>query len=120
MGNTERASVEPASTSGTAEDSLLMQTSSLIQLAKATLLYKRFRVVLKDGRVLTGDFHCMDREGNVVLGNSYVHLKGGQGTHEDRRMGLVLIPPSHRVSVEVEAMPREVESLQQLLKPQAA
>lgn len=47
-----------------------------MQQAKQQLLYKRLKAVLKDGRVLTGDFHCMDREGNVILSNTFVHPNG--------------------------------------------
>ena len=29
------------------------------------------KVVVKDGRVLTGDFLCIDKQGNLILGNTY-------------------------------------------------
>lgn len=29
------------------------------------------KVVVKDGRVLIGDFLCIDKQGNLILGNTY-------------------------------------------------
>lgn len=31
----------------------------------------RMQVVVKDGRVLIGDFLCIDKQGNLILGNTY-------------------------------------------------
>lgn len=29
------------------------------------------KVVVKDGRILVGDFLCIDKQGNLILGNTY-------------------------------------------------
>lgn len=32
------------------------------------------KVVVKDGRVLIGDFLCIDKQGNLILGNTYQQI----------------------------------------------
>lgn len=47
-------------------------SSSKPAVAKATqLLGRRFRVTLPTGRVLTGDFQCLDKQGNLILSNAH-------------------------------------------------
>lgn len=29
------------------------------------------KVVVNDGRILVGDFLCIDKQGNLILGNTY-------------------------------------------------
>lgn len=37
------------------------------------------QIQVKDGRVLVGDFTCLDKEGNIILTNTYEHMQlGGQ------------------------------------------
>ena len=33
------------------------------------------QVQVKDGRVLVGDFTCIDKQGNIILVNTYEHLQ---------------------------------------------
>lgn len=33
------------------------------------------QVQVKDGRVLVGDFSCLDRLGNIILSNTYEHMQ---------------------------------------------
>eukprot|EP00803_Ostreobium_quekettii_P001474 evm.model.scf_100EXC.5 EVM.evm.TU.scf_100EXC.5 scf_100EXC:42726-44154(-) len=82
------------------------------------LLYKRLRVRVKDGRVLIGEFHCIDHAGNIILANTYEELLGSPGTAvtQDRFLGLVMVPPNIRTECHVEAMPNEVDYLKELVR----
>ena len=33
------------------------------------------QVVVKDGRVLIGEFLCIDKQANLILGNTYQHVQ---------------------------------------------
>ncbi|KAI3433568.1 hypothetical protein D9Q98_003379 [Chlorella vulgaris] len=74
----------------------------------AVLLHKRCKVQVKDGRVLVGDFSCLDRLGNIILSNTYEHMQLNGEMHE-KVMGQVLVPASHRVSCEFAALPCDDE-----------
>ncbi len=47
------------------------------------------------GRVFTGEFQALDKQGNLVLGHAVEHI--GSDT---RSVGMVLVPPKQRLSVE--------------------
>jgi small nuclear ribonucleoprotein (snRNP)-like protein len=34
----------------------------------------RVQVVVKDGRVLLGELNCLDKQGNIILANTYEQL----------------------------------------------
>ena len=129
---------EAPSTSGQASE----ERSPLAKSA-AKLLYKRFKVramrhylthkrnnngsqcssisinflqiQVRDGRVLIGDFTCIDKQGNIIL-NQTVEQYESNGKLEEKVLGQVLIPATQRVSCECEVVTAEKESIESLLE----
>ena len=62
-------------------------------------------MTLKDGRVLMGDFQCLDKQGNLILGNTFETVTTSSGKQEDRHMGVVLVPFHYQTNVELQARP---------------
>ncbi|EFJ50931.1 hypothetical protein VOLCADRAFT_116657 [Volvox carteri f. nagariensis] len=83
------------------------------------LLYRRFRVTLVSGRVLEGDFTCLDRQGNIILSNTFEQVTTAPG-REGRHMGLVLVPTNQQQKVELQATLEEEMSMLQLVESYAA
>lgn len=81
------------------------EREALVQARK--LLYKRFKVVVKDGRVLIGEFLCIDKQANLILGNTYQQVQG----EKERPIGQVLVPALQRKSCHVEVMPHEQQQV---------
>ncbi|CAM6122065.1 unnamed protein product [Calypogeia fissa] len=102
------------------------------------LLFRRLRVGVEDSRVFVGKFHCLDKQGNLILydtveyrqispspspppstGDDGGRSSGGSGvvdvdegaTTEQRSLGLVLIPARCRTSCHVECSLHEQFSL---------
>lgn len=50
------------------------------------------QVNIKDGRVLIGNFHCLDKQGNLILVNTCEEVKAN-GFPFERCLGMVMIPP---------------------------
>lgn len=72
------------------------------------LLYRRLKVGVEDGRLFVGKFHCLDKQGNIILYDT-VEFRNGPGSGdvgsapvEQRGLGLVLIPARCRTSCLVE------------------
>ena len=105
-----------------------------------SLLHKKIRVSLNDGRFVIGSFQCIDSRGNMIVGNALEIRKratydgdesvedsmmmdidvGGGGTATarpaagqwmERYVGLVIIGKHQRQSVKVKATRDEIESL---------
>jgi small nuclear ribonucleoprotein (snRNP)-like protein len=85
-------------------------TKPLVKKARK-LLYRRLRVGVEDGRVFVGRFHCLDKQGNIILYDTlelrYVPGPSGAALNEpppveQRSLGLVLIPSRCRTSCSVE------------------
>ena len=36
---------------------------------------RHMQIQVKDGRVLVGDFTCMDKQGNIILTNTFEHMQ---------------------------------------------
>ncbi|KAL4426797.1 hypothetical protein ABPG77_006583 [Micractinium sp. CCAP 211/92] len=90
------------------------QRSPLAEQA-AELLHKRCKIRVKDGRVLVGDFTCVDRQGNIILTNTYEVMMLNGRPHE-KLMGQVLVPATHRQTCEFQAAnPEHAAALRQLL-----
>ncbi|KAG0628708.1 hypothetical protein M758_1G046700 [Ceratodon purpureus] len=72
------------------------------------LLYRRLKVGVEDGRVFVGKFHCLDKQGNIILYDTveFRNVPGsgdvGVAPVEQRGLGLVLIPARCRTSCHVE------------------
>jgi len=70
---------------------------SMTQKVKG-FLEKPMRVMLIDGRVVTGNFQCLDRETNIILSNAieYYDVKEDLNLEADlvssRHLGLTVIP----------------------------
>ena len=72
------------------------------------LLYRRLKVGVEDRRVFVGKFHCLDKQGNIILYDT-VEFRNVPGSGEvgavpveQRGLGLVLIPARCRTSCHVE------------------
>jgi hypothetical protein len=57
-------------------------------------------VTLLDGRILQGDFQCLDKDGNLIMSSTYETVGTSLGIPNDRFMGTVLIPGSFRTRVD--------------------
>lgn len=66
------------------------------------LLLRRFRVVVKGGRIIEGDFQCLDKQGNLVLGNAVELLTGAASGQSSRQLGMVLIPEPQQQEILVD------------------
>ena len=66
-------------------------------------LGRTMRVTLSDGRVVTGQFHCLDWLGNAMLKLAEVSSPSAPG--QVRVLGLVCIPARHAVSFELQGPP---------------
>lgn len=70
------------------------------------LLYRSMKVGVEDGRVFVGIFHCLDKQGNIILHSTVEYRdissrnggSGGPPVMEERPLGLVLIPARCRTS----------------------
>lgn len=62
-------------------------------------LGKILKIVITDKRIIVGGFVCTDRDGNVILENSWEYGQAIGGNEEPRIIGLALIPGHHIVSV---------------------
>eukprot|EP00388_Colpodella_angusta_P034578 GDKK01033097.1.p1 GENE.GDKK01033097.1~~GDKK01033097.1.p1 ORF type:complete len:120 (-),score=10.76 GDKK01033097.1:34-369(-) len=79
------------------------------------LLHKRLKVVVNDGRVLVGDFLCIDKQGNLILGNTYQQVPGENLLSGERLIGQVLVPAAQRTTCHIEVMPSERPAMSLLL-----
>lgn len=71
------------------------------------LLYRRLKVGVEDGRLFVGKFHCLDKQGNIILYDTveFRNVSTGAGGFvpvEQRVLGMVLIPARCRTSCHVE------------------
>ncbi|RWR81839.1 small nuclear ribonucleoprotein [Cinnamomum micranthum f. kanehirae] len=83
------------------------------------MLFRRMLVGVNDGRFFVGAFHCIDKQGNIILQDAVEY----RSTHrslpspmEQRCLGLILIPASCRSSCHVDCSLEEQLSLLSLTK----
>lgn len=71
------------------------------------------QVVLQSGRVIEGDFACLDRQGNLILSNASEHIKAAKSSSSNSAsissssssspalnpMGMVLVPKDQQQEV---------------------
>eukprot|EP00898_Chlorokybus_atmophyticus_P007599 jgi/Chlat1/7840/Chrsp66S07340 len=81
------------------------EESAALRRGRAALLYRRMRVGISDGRVLEGLFHCLDKQGNIILMDTAQVTPSG----ERRPLGQVLVPAAHRTSLHIETASAEEE-----------
>eukprot|EP00252_Welwitschia_mirabilis_P017019 TRINITY_DN3784_c0_g1_i1.p1 TRINITY_DN3784_c0_g1~~TRINITY_DN3784_c0_g1_i1.p1 ORF type:complete len:119 (+),score=6.70 TRINITY_DN3784_c0_g1_i1:109-465(+) len=83
------------------------------------LLYRNLRVGVLDGRVFLGKFHCLDKQGNLILYDAVEYRPLTKTTTsssslegmEPRNLGLILISAKVRTSCHVECSLDEQVSL---------
>ncbi|KAK9131531.1 hypothetical protein Sjap_012018 [Stephania japonica] len=78
------------------------------------LLFRRMLVGVKDGRFFVGAFHCMDKQGNIILQDAVEYRstrRSSPSPMEHRSLGLILIPSSCRSSCHVDFSIEEQASL---------
>lgn len=57
------------------------------------------QVEIIDGRIITGYFVCLDKQGNLVLQNA---VQSFADHSEERQMGMAIVPKQQRTSCHVE------------------
>lgn len=78
------------------------------------LLFRRMLVGIKDGRFFLGAFHCIDKQGNIILQDAVEYRstrRSSPSPMEQRCLGLILIPSSCRISCHVDCSIEEQLSL---------
>ncbi|GAV75032.1 LSM domain-containing protein [Cephalotus follicularis] len=78
------------------------------------LLFRRMLVGIRDGRFFLGTFHCIDKQGNIILQDAVEYRnirRSSSSPMEQRCLGLILIPSSCRTSCHVDSAIEEQLSL---------
>ncbi|WVZ78928.1 hypothetical protein U9M48_026568, partial [Paspalum notatum var. saurae] len=79
------------------------------------LLFRPMLVGVNDGRYFLGLFHCVDKQGNIILQDAVEYRGARHSTPptpmEQRCMGLILIPAACRSSCQVDCSVDEKMSL---------
>ncbi|KAL9224962.1 hypothetical protein vseg_000937 [Gypsophila vaccaria] len=78
------------------------------------LLFRRMLVGVNDGRFFMGNFHCMDKQGNIILQDAIEFRsvrRSSPSPMEQRGLGLILIPSSCRTTCHVDCAVDEQLSL---------
>lgn len=84
------------------------------------LLFRRMLVGVNDGRYFLGLFHCVDKQGNIILQDAVEYRSARRSSpsapKEERCLGLILIPASCRSSCHVDCFIEEQMVLLSLYK----
>lgn len=64
------------------------------------LLNKTLRIKLTDGRTLVGQFLCVDRDANIIIGSA-TEYSTDLLVGEPRVLGLAMVPGRHALSIQV-------------------
>ncbi|CAL5040006.1 unnamed protein product [Urochloa decumbens] len=77
------------------------------------LLFRRMLIGVNDGRYFLGLFHCIDKQGNIILQDAVEYRSARQSSPptEQRCLGLILIPAACRSSCQVDCSIEEKMSL---------
>lgn len=104
---------DPHSDSPLASEGSGGNSSPLVaQLRK--LLFRRMLIGVNDGRFFLGLFHCIDKQGNIILQDAVEYrttCRSSPSPMEQRSLGLILIPSSCRSSCHVDCFIEEHMSL---------
>lgn len=65
-----------------------------------TLLNKTLRIRLTDGRTLVGQFLCVDRDANIIIGSA-TEYSNDQLQGEPRILGLAMVPGRHAKAIQL-------------------
>ncbi|KAJ6869749.1 hypothetical protein NC651_034458 [Populus alba x Populus x berolinensis] len=99
--------------SSTASTQAAESSSSDIVSRARKLLFRRMLVGIKDGRFFLGSFHCIDKQGNIILQDAVEYRnthRSSPSPMEQRCLGLILIPSSCRTSCHVDCSIEGLES----------
>lgn len=69
------------------------------------LVHRRMLVGIRDGRFFLGSFHCLDKQGNIILQDAVEYRSTRRSSPtpmEQRCLGLILIPSSCRSSCHID------------------
>ncbi|KAG9439607.1 hypothetical protein H6P81_019772 [Aristolochia fimbriata] len=83
------------------------------------LLFRRMLVGVNDGRFFLGAFHCIDKQGNIILQDAVEYRstrRSSPSPMEQRCLGLILIPSSCRTTCHADCSIDEQLSLLSLHK----
>jgi small nuclear ribonucleoprotein (snRNP)-like protein len=78
------------------------------------LLFRRMLIGVNDGRYFHGLFHCIDKQGNIILQDAVEYRSAARHCSpptEQRCLGLILIPAACRSSCQVDCSVEEKMSL---------
>ncbi|KAJ8438100.1 LOW QUALITY PROTEIN: hypothetical protein Cgig2_015357 [Carnegiea gigantea] len=75
------------------------------------LLCHRMLLAVNDGRFFTGNFHCIDKQGNILLQDAVDTRRSSPSPMEQRGLGLILIPSSCQTSCHIDCSVDEQLSL---------
>ena len=79
------------------------------------MIGRRLRVQISDGRVIVGEFECLDKDGNILVDRAREYwIASGETNRQTgdelsltsengRRIGYVMIPGPHVVKCEVQS-----------------
>lgn len=105
--------MEISSTVSGSSDGSNPKSSSLVSRVRK-LLFRKMLVGIKDGRFFLGTFHCIDKQGNIILQDAVEYRstrRSSPSPMEQRCLGLILIPSSCRTSCHVDCSIEEQLSL---------
>ncbi|KAL0738059.1 hypothetical protein Bca4012_014269 [Brassica carinata] len=81
------------------------------------LVFRQILVGIKDGRFFLGNFHCIDKKGNILLRDTveYRSIRSSSPSPTEQRcLGMILIPSSCRTSCHVDCSIEEQLTLIQI------
>lgn len=113
MDNDAEQVMEISSTVSGSSDGSNPKSSSLVSRVRK-LLFRKMLVGIKDGRFFLGTFHCIDKQGNIILQDAVEYRstrRSSPSPMEQRCLGLILIPSSCRTSCHVDCSIEEQLSL---------
>ncbi|XP_072954055.1 uncharacterized protein [Typha angustifolia] len=98
----------------TGESGVLAGNSSPLVARLRKLLFRRMLIGVTDGRFFLGLFHCIDKQGNIILQDAVEYrstCRSSPSPMEQRCLGLILIPAACRSSCHVDCSVEEQMSL---------
>ena len=72
------------------------------------------QIRVKDGRILVGDFICLDKQGNIIL-NHAIERYEENGKTEEKLLGQVLVPATQRETCDIETVTSDLEAIHAVL-----
>jgi len=72
---------------------------------RVTFIGKQVRITVSDGRVVKGSLECLDKNKNVILGDT-VQI---EPDNTESLLGFVMLPGAHIVKVELSTAPTPTE-----------